>query len=511
MPRRPRPPATPGPGGVARPPGGPAPDGGAIASDPALASWANFTLLRAFLALAVVSIAAALVGGAAASAGARAQVGSDGPTGVHVKFAESTAMRLRSGQLVSLTGQDIRALRERVSKHRAQVTRLFGQPEGAIESDLRRLRQSGEDAPDLNLWYRVTVGSEATARVLVAELRSLRALVDEAYLAPALAPPPSGLYTSLQGYVNAAPNGIGARAVSAPGATGSRVEVVDIEYSWNQLHEDLTKAVGALVANGTPDDPFSDTNHGTAVLGELVADDNSFGVTGIVPDAGLSLVNANNSERGYDLANSINNVARTATAPGDVILIEQQAFGPGDGGFVPVEWVGGFYDAIKLATADGRIVVEAAGNGGQNLDNSQLFGKRFPSGKRDSGAIIVGAGAAPGCSSPARSRLFFSTYGERLDLQGWGECVTTTGYGDLFSGDANSLYTSFFNGTSSASPIVAGAAAALSSALEAKTGKPAKPAAMRRILEATGTPQAGNDNIGPLPDLVAAFRRAHLP
>jgi serine protease len=420
-------------------------------------------------------------------------------------------MRLRGGQLVSLTGQDIRALRERVSKHRAQVARLFDQPEGAINSDVRRLRQAGEDAPDLNLWYRITVGSEATARVLVAELRSLRALVDEAYLAPALAPPPSGLFTSLQGYVNAAPDGIGARAVSAPGATGSRVEVVDIEYSWNQSHEDLSKAVGALVPNGTPVDPFSDMNHGTAVLGELVADDNSFGVTGIVPDAGLGLVNAENSERGYDLANSIN-VARNATAPGDVILIEQQTpVTPGQADYVPVEWVSAFYDAIKLATADRRIVVEAAGNGGQNLDDAQTFGRRFPSGRRDSGAIIVGAGAAPGCTSPARSRLFFSTYGERVDLQGWGECVVTTGYGDLFSGGVNSLYTSRFDGTSSASAIVAGAAAALSSALEAKTGKPARPAAVRRILEATGTPQAGNDNIGPLPNLVAAFRRAHLP
>jgi serine protease len=466
--------------------------------------------LSAFFALAVVAIAFALLGQAAAPAGAGAQVGSDEPAGVHVKFAESTAMRLRGGQLVALSGQDIRALSDLLSKQRAQVARLFRQPEGDIESDVRRLLQSGEDPPDLNLWYRVTVDSEATARAFVADLRNLRAVIEEAYLAPGPAPPPSGLYITLQGYVTAAPDGIGARLVSAPGATGSQVEVVDIEYSWNQSHEDLSKAVDALVANGTPIDPFLNNNHGTAVLGELVADDNSFGVTGIVPDAALSLVNANNSERGYDLANSIN-VARTATAPGDVILIEQQTWGPGGGAYVPVEWVGAFYDAIKLATADGRILVEAAGNGGQNLDNVELFGTRFPSGKRDSGAIIVGAGAARGCTSPARSRLWFSTYGERVNLQGWGECVTTTGYGDLFSSDVNGLYTSWFNGTSSASPIVAGAAAALSSALETKTAKPARPRDVRRILEATGTPHVGTHNIGPLPDLVAAFQRAHVP
>jgi serine protease len=461
----------------------------------------------AVVAFAVVAIASAVVGGAAAPAGARAQDVIDEPAGLYVKFAEPTAIRLRGGQLVSLTGQDISALREVVSTHTAQVARLFGQQEGGLESDVFRLRQSGEDAPDLNLWYRVTVASEAAARDLAADLRALPALVEEASLAPEPAPPPSGLYTNLQGYVSAAPDGIGARLVTAPGASGSEVKVVDIEYGWNQSHEDLTKAVGALVPNGTPS--FSFIDHGTAVLGELVADDNSFGVTGIVPDAGLGLVNALNTERGYDLANSIN-VARTATAPGDVILIEQQAFGPAGGAFVPVEWVSAFYDAIKVATADGRIVVEAAGNGGQNLDNVELFGKRFPSGKRDSGAIIVGAGAASMCSTSPRARLSFSTYGERVNLQGWGHCVTTTGYGDLFFGDANSSYTSSFNGTSSASPIVAGAAAALSSAREAKTGRPAKPADVRRILNATGTPQAGTEHIGPLPDLVAAFNRANL-
>ena len=463
--------------------------------------------LSAFVAAVAVSVAAALLGGAAVSAGASAPGGAV----IHVKFGESTAMRIRGGQLVSLSGQDIRALRELLLRQRAQVARLFGQPEGETESDVRRLRQAGEDVPDLSLWYRVTVASEAAARALVADLRDLPGLVDEAYLAPVAAPPPTGLYTSQQGYVDAAPDGIGARLVSAPGATGSQVKVVDIEYSWNQSHEDLSKAAGALVANGTPSDPFSDNNHGTAVLGELVADDNSFGVTGIVPDAGLGFVNAHNSERGYDLANSIN-IARTATAPGDVILIEQQIpVTPGGFDYVPSEWVSDVYDAIKLATADGRIVVEAAGNGGEDLDDVQTFGKRFPSGKRDSGAIIVGAGAAPGCTSPARSRLSFSTYGSRVDLQGWGECVTTTGYGDLFTGSTNSLYTSRFSGTSSASAIVAGAAAVLSSAIEAKTGKPTKPADVRRTLVASGTPQAGSAHIGPLPDLVAAFKRARVP
>src|SRR5512132_39908 len=141
--------------------------------------------LTASLALAVGSIASALVGAAAAPAGAGAQVGRDEPGGVHVKFAESTAMRLRGGQLVSLSGQNTRALRELFSEQTTQVARLFRQPEREIKSAVRRLRLSGEDAPDLNLWFRVTVDSETAARILVADLRKLRALVDEAYLEPA--------------------------------------------------------------------------------------------------------------------------------------------------------------------------------------------------------------------------------------------------------------------------------------------------------------------------------------
>ena len=123
------------------------------------------------------------------------------------------------------------------------------------------------------------------------------------------------------------------------------------------------------------------------------------------------------------------------------------------------------------ATSQGIIVVEAAGNGGENLDGLE-YGSPFPAGRPDSGAIIVGAGAAPGCGTARRpARAVVSTYGTRVDVQGWGECVTTTGYGQLQSGaDENVFYTSQFNGTSSASAIVAAAAAALSSAREQSTG-----------------------------------------
>ncbi len=53
--------------------------------------------------------------------------------------------------------------------------------------------------------------------------------------------------------------------------------------------------------------------------------------------------------------------------------------------------------------------------------------------------------------------------------------------------------------------MVAGAAAVLQQAYRAQFGQPASPAIVRQILRATGTPQAGTENIGPFPDLRAAL------
>ena len=46
---------------------------------------------------------------------------------------------------------------------------------------------------------------------------------------------------------------------------------------------------------------------------------------------------------------------------------------------------------ISIASASGIVVVETAGNGGEDLDHS-AFGGAFDRSVRDSGALIVGAG-----------------------------------------------------------------------------------------------------------------------
>jgi serine protease len=105
---------------------------------------------------------------------------------------------------------------------------------------------------------------------------------------------------------------------------------------------------------------------------------------------------------------------------------------------------------------------------------------RFNRTFRDSGAIIVGAGQ-PG----NRSKLGFSSYGSRVDLQGWGSSVVTNGYGNPFSdpdtADVTRQYTNVVGGSASASLIVAGAAVNLQGVAKELFGTPLPPLQLRKV------------------------------
>jgi PKD repeat protein len=305
------------------------------------------------------------------------------------------------------------------------------------------------------------------------------------------------IFTSQQGFYGPAPSGIDADyARSLPGGRGQGITVVDLEYDWYFAHEDLGLDASILLG-GDPYTAWGD-DHGTAVLGQLVARDNGYGVMGGVPDATIRVVSPWSNVAGYNPANAITTAAASMRA-GDVLLIEQQTWGP-NGTYVPVEWVGSVYDAIKLATQAGIVVVEPAGNGGDNLDGPE-FGGRFDRSQYDSGAIIVGAG------TPLREWLYLSSYGSRVDLQGWGANVATTGYGGLYGATKAEYYTGSFSGTSSAAPVVASAVAAVQSHTKFTRGVVLTPREVVDLLKRTGSAQAGDLTrpIGPLPNLRAAL------
>lgn len=480
-----------------------------------------FTVLRTWLILFIVGMLVAptgmLVGSVEAANRQKAQ-GFNVPKEKKFKN-DSLRIKLKNADTFSLDGQN-NFTSKKDSARKKQADRLNDKLRGKGKRNIKRLVDSNSSnnsqasrklSASVDDYYTIKIAPTDDIEAVAAELAAMEgveAVYPESLPAPA---PAMGDYTNMQKYLNSAPEGIGADfAKNFPGGKGRGVRIIDLEYSWNNMHEDLSRTLWTYVRNGTPVDPFNDNNHGTAVMGELIATDNGFGVTGLVNDISLSRVNTYNQERGWDIVGALQTAANIAK-PGDVILIEQQTWAPGSvGGFAPVEWEPAIYDAIKALTDSGVNVVQAAGNSGHNLDDSRYFGSSFPMGKAHSGSIIVGAGSA--CdSSNARSRLYFSNYGKRVEMQGHGECVVTTGYGWLDNSGPNSMYTASFSGTSSAAPMVAAAVASLTSAYRTlNNGRVLTPAEVRFVLILSGTPQNTGQgtlsgNIGPLPNLSRAL------
>jgi subtilisin family serine protease len=440
---------------------------------------------------------------------------------LEIKFAEGQEIRLRDGRPVDLRGRALTgAATRRVLE---QVARgAWFRSHDVSEEKLETMRSqgrlaSGRELPDLNLYFRLRLPPGLDADAIAGELRALPE-VEAVYHVPAPAPSPVApdYYTpgsgSYQRYQDVAPAGIDGRyAATLTGAQGSNVRICDVEYSFNASHVELA---GVTTVGPAPVDPFNDTNHGTAVLGVYGGAANGQGVTGIAP-AAQKLFAAAQTASGYNVGAAITNCAANLNA-GDIILIEQQTWGPRSTGSsdcfgcVPVEWYKPYYDAIKTAVAANKLVVETAGNGSQNLDDA-IYGTgnngHYPFlAQNDSGAILVGAGMSPAYGASARSAHNYSNHGSTLDVQGWGDSVVTSGYGDLFSADGvNGWYTHTFAGTSSAGPIVTGAAASLQGRHKALLGYSLSPAQLKTVLRNTGTPYTGTKNIGPLPNLRGAL------
>jgi serine protease len=307
-------------------------------------------------------------------------------------------------------------------------------------------------------------------------------------------------YTPQQSYRGPNP-GLNMTAAWSLGPTrGAGVKIADCEYGYTLAHEDLC---GVIMEAGQTIHPTVISNgwdeHGTAVLGELVGRDNTYGCTGLAPDAQAYFFPEWSVEEGGRRVTAIANAIATVDE-GDVVLLEMQS-GP-ENAYVPAEYEQAVWMVVKAGTDAGVVVVAAAGNGNQNLDDPMHADYMA---RGDSGAIIVGAGSA----NTSHDRLGFSTYGSRVDVQGWGESVVSTGYGYLaeHGGDKNQRYTNIFGGTSSASPFIAAAAASLQGFAESFLGHRLTPLELRELLIETGIPQGAGGHIGPFPDMVAAVNQ----
>jgi serine protease len=434
---------------------------------------------------------------------------------ITVKFNDGLHIRARNGNLVdSSTGELAGAQRafQKLTGGIWQRTHRVG------EAKLDQWRHSAiatlnKPLPDLNLQFDLILPPLVSAQQAIDMLNALE-IVESAQPVPLPAPPPLPADFILgQGYIRVAPGGVDAiRSWEQFNATGVGIQIADIEYSWNFAHQDLP---AVTLVGPAPVDPFNNNNHGTAILGVLASLHNGWGTSGIAHGSQLVAVAAQTAS-GYNLPAAIT-TALDALNPGDVLLIEQQLAGPnGVNAYVPVEWFEPVYDAIVLATANGIIVVEPSGDGNQDLDApiySTGNGGHWPFlPANDSGALIVGAGAAWQIGSDVdRSRLEFSNYGSTVDFQGWGEQMITTGYGTFYDQEGvNLYYTGTFGGTSGAASNIAGSVAVVQGRIKALTGVPHSATQMRTILQQTGSPQQAGifpleQNIGPRPNILAAL------
>ncbi|MGH8016213.1 MAG: S8 family serine peptidase, partial [Candidatus Zixiibacteriota bacterium] len=426
---------------------------------------------------------------------------------VVIKFYDQHKVRLAGSVFNSKSGAQMSAVNAVAESIPAgRIRRLFHS--NSVES-LDRKRQvliskSKKELADMNGYYRIEVSSVAEAARLIDELNSLE-IVEIAYFQPK--PSPAGFfeestvpnYQSAQDYREAAPVGVDADYANGfAGGDGAGVMIIDIEGAWRHSHVDLSAAAGSHIA-GTQIADLSWRNHGTAVLGEMIANDDGQGVVGICPGADVGTVSIGSLSTEEALM-----IAAENLQPGDAILIELHAPGPHYNfesrpdqlGYVCMEYWQATFDAIQYCWASGLVVIEAAGNGAENFDNSLYYQDLFDTTYRNSHAIIAGAGHPPVDGASNLQRESFSNYGERVNLQGYGSDVYSTGYGGLYSGGGleDSFYTASFSGTSSASPIITGSAVCLQGRYKAIYGVPMTVDQIRSILVATGTPQQGNLN-----------------
>ena len=384
-----------------------------------------------------------------------------------------------------------------------------------IEMERNASRSAVAPLHSLTRYWRIDVRNSANHTEEIVKYLNALDEVDLAYLELSASDPTvhpkDDPYNIHQDYLDAAPVGIDARwAWTQQHGEGAGIGLTDLEQGWFPKHEDFLGKSPQLIYGDNRDGVGTyKGNHGTAVLGQLIADDNQIGVVGIAPSAHpIKMVSHYDAKTRTALHVADALVASISEMnSGDILLLEVQR------SYLPTEVDDADFDAIRLAVAHGMVVVEAAGNGGKDLDkytNSRQENtlNRGNADFRDSGAIMVGASR----SAIPHNRIWFSNFGTRIDCYGWGENIVTCGYGDLDPGVGDeSTYTDSFGGTSGASPMVAGAAIIVQGMYEANTGTRISPLQMRALLAnpMMGTRQGrgARGAIGVMPNLRAIIER----
>jgi hypothetical protein len=337
----------------------------------------------------------------------------------------------------------------------------------------------------------------ADAEILLNILRD-QSVVETAYQESPADEPPTTMependpLSAYQAYLGPPPQGIDAVHAWELGVIGHGASFIDVEQGWFLDHEDLIAHQIGRPLSGVSRE-FKD--HGTSVLGQLIASDNQSGVIGIAPHATCRVVSEWRDSITRKTADALL-FAVSHMRAGEVLLIQAQTRAPSAGGaLMPVEIEDANFEVIAFAALQrGVVVIEPAGNGGVDLDQFEhpkhgLFLNRASPASRDSGAIMVGA-----ATLGSTSRVADSSYGSRIDCFALGERITTA--------HGKNDYTHVFSQTSGASAIIAGAALLLQSWRSLQGREPLNALEMRNLLGAdVNTVSGGGDRIGVMPNL----------
>lgn len=229
---------------------------------------------------------------------------------------------------------------------------------------------------------------------------------------------------------------------------GSKYYRGQIDHSFNMAF-DPRDIVGDDYSNaaergyGNSDVKGPDASHGTHVAGIIAAKrGNAIGMDGIADFAKIMCIRVvpDGDERDKDVANAI----RYAADNGAKII--NMSFGKG------YSWNKAIVDeAVQYAVSKGVLLIHAAGNESQNTDKEV----RFPNAAYEAGGtcpLWINVGAMGWDAAPYLTGDF-SNYGKKtVDLFAPGV--------DIYSTTPENTYAAF-NGTSMASPVVAGCAAML--------------------------------------------------
>lgn len=410
-----------------------------------------------------------------------------------------------------------------------RYTRLFSPLEPNQIDDLVRLAQERDQSytpPNFHAYYFADTkdGEGWDEHDKAFDSGDFKALIDVARVLlpggpPTTEPSPHNLVHAAWHFQDA-PSGTDAEfAWAFPGGEGEGVRLADIELVQPLDHPQLpmdriTKFGGSSAVTAGKED------HATAVLGVFLGGDAQSGTFGAVPSLDEAIVVSNIVDGRVNTAAAIM-LAASKLERGDVLLIEHQDKDKVSHLSVPAEFDEAVYQAVRLATALGIVVVEVGGNGSEGNDEPELRAVEFDSvkfedgsrfirgaGGRDSLAIVVSAVQFdPG--SGKYKRIGWAPFGQRVDCHARGEGVLTcrcdvnvneqNPVADLLGEPGQDVtitprVVATFGGTSAAAAIIAATAVQIQGIVKNGGHEPLWPEQMREIL--------GNELWGtrPLPD-----------